>query len=418
MAATAAAAAAGADAGGRAEVVPGASGTPAADTTADWPALFRAAGLPLEAFRREVPLVNPRVPADHAVGWTGVLSGESDKPFHIAAASCRGKPVYFELIAPWERNSRKEESMAAAEVAPAMILGVAFLAILVVILFLAWRALRSGRGDRRSARRVAFLLFGLQFIRGVITSDMVASIDGVGVIFNAFLVALLIGLAIYPAYLVLEPFVRRYWPHAIISWARLFSGRLRDPMVGRDVLAGCVLAGVNCLLFDVSFASAKWIGLAPPDPGGFDAMVLRGGRQAIGTLVAQPVVLLVAVGWFFLYLFTLILFKRRKLAVAVTIGVLSLSAFGFLRSLGWIGVLLQVLRVAVIVLAMVRLGMLTTLISFAVTILMQSYPVTFDFSHWYAGIGLIGFLAALSLAAWGAWRAAAGQPLFRDEPSG
>ena len=125
-----------------------------------------------------------------------------------------------------------------------------------------------------------------------------------------------------------------------------------------------------------------------------------------------------AVGWFFLYLFTLILFKRRKLAVAVTIGVLSLSAFGFLRSLGWIGVLLQVLRVAVIVLAMVRLGMLTTLISFAVTILMQSYPVTFDFSHWYAGIGLIGFLAALSLAAWGAWRAAAGQPLFRDEPSG
>jgi len=44
-------------------------------------------------------------------------------------------------------------------------------------------------------------------------------------------------------YLALEPIVRRRWPDSIISWSRLLAGRLRDPLVGRDILIGC-LAGV------------------------------------------------------------------------------------------------------------------------------------------------------------------------------
>src|SRR6185436_4012106 len=31
---------------------------------------------------------------------------------------------------------------------------------------------------------------------------------------------------------------RRRWPDLLISWSRLMSGRVRDPMVGRDVLIG------------------------------------------------------------------------------------------------------------------------------------------------------------------------------------
>ena len=45
-------------------------------------------------------------------------------------------------------------------------------------------------------------------------------------------------------YISLEPYVRRWWPHTLISWARLLSGRVRDPLVGRDVLAG-LLAGIG-----------------------------------------------------------------------------------------------------------------------------------------------------------------------------
>ncbi len=35
--------------------------------------------------------------------------------------------------------------------------------------------------------------------------------------------------------------MRRRWPHAIISWTRLLSGRFNDPLVGRDLLAVVVL---------------------------------------------------------------------------------------------------------------------------------------------------------------------------------
>ena len=41
-------------------------------------------------------------------------------------------------------------------------------------------------------------------------------------------------------YIALEPFLRRRWPHRIISWNRLLRGNLRDPLVGRDILIGAL----------------------------------------------------------------------------------------------------------------------------------------------------------------------------------
>ena len=49
--------------------------------------------------------------------------------------------------------------------------------------------------------------------------------------------------------LAVEPFLRRRWPRTIAGWNRLFAGRVRDPLVGRDVLFG-LTAGVG---------SAVWV---------------------------------------------------------------------------------------------------------------------------------------------------------------
>ena len=46
------------------------------------------------------------------------------------------------------------------------------------------------------------------------------------------------GLFSWLAYISAEPYVRRWWPEALVSWARLLAGRGRDPLVGRDVLMG------------------------------------------------------------------------------------------------------------------------------------------------------------------------------------
>ena len=38
--------------------------------------------------------------------------------------------------------------------------------------------------------------------------------------------------------------MRRRWPATLVSWSRLLAGGLRDPLVGRDVLAGCLIGAV------------------------------------------------------------------------------------------------------------------------------------------------------------------------------
>ena len=64
-------------------------------------------------------------------------------------------------------------------------------------------------------------------------------------------------------YLALEPYVRRYWPQAIISWTRVLGGRWRDPLVGRDVLYGVILGVLFCDLYGLRYHLEARLG-APP----------------------------------------------------------------------------------------------------------------------------------------------------------
>ena len=50
----------------------------------------------------------------------------------------------------------------------------------------------------------------------------------------------------YLVYLALEPFVRRSWPTMLVGWSRALSGRVPDPVVGRDLIVG-VVAGLVSL---------------------------------------------------------------------------------------------------------------------------------------------------------------------------
>src|SRR5712691_2614762 len=65
---------------------------------------------------------------------------------------------------------------------------------------------------------------------------------GKALAFSLFLAAF-----VWLTYMALEPFARRRWPDLLISWTRLLSGRLRDPLVGRDILIG-ILAGASVAL--------------------------------------------------------------------------------------------------------------------------------------------------------------------------
>jgi hypothetical protein len=74
-------------------------------------------------------------------------------------------------------------------------------------------------------------------------------------------------------YLALEPIARRYWPQSLISWSRLVTGKVSDPLVCRDVLAGVTLFAGWLLLY---IAALHLVGYTKLETGD-ELALLHGG---------------------------------------------------------------------------------------------------------------------------------------------
>ena len=71
-------------------------------------------------------------------------------------------------------------------------------------------------------------------------------------------------------------------------------------------------------------------------------------------------------------------------------------------------------QVAVLVVLM-RFGLLALVAAFMFSFLLGAFPITVDFSTWYAAGSLLAMLAVVAVAGYGFHTALAGRPLFRDE---
>ena len=61
-------------------------------------------------------------------------------------------------------------------------------------------------------------------------------------------------------YVAVEPYVRRYWPQSLTSWSRVFEGRMRDPLVGRDILFGATAGVVSMVVAMIGYSGQSWLG--------------------------------------------------------------------------------------------------------------------------------------------------------------
>ena len=229
--------------------------------------------------------------------------------------------------------------------------------------------------------------------------------------------ALLYGLS----YLAMEPAVRRRWPWRITAWNRLLDGRLRDPMVGRDLLIGLALGTAVLLVLRVGWLTAAWAGV-PPIPltgtGPF-ALQIPGPPTPLYVLLSFVLLSIIVPVLYLLLSFLLFLALRREwlawgavwlLFVALyTAPLLGPSPAGNALIVFWYG-----LRVGLQVFALARFGLLAFAGLIECTELLSLVPLTADLSAWYAYQGVVMALIIVGLAVYAFFTATRGQRLFGE----
>src|SRR5882757_4874472 len=226
------------------------SSAPSAPSPFDWSVLFAFAGLEQSQFQSAQPIWNTLAAGDTRVAWTGMWPGTT-RPLRIEAASWRGKPVFFSLIGEWTKPERAKGDERTTGDKVRSLLSVALLFFMVLgAAFLARRNYLQGRSDRSGAARLAFAMLGLEMALWLCRGHFVPDLSTTFFLFVlAVSTALCISGTTWLFYLALEPWVRRKWPQTIISWSRLLSGQVRDPLVGRDTLFGVILGVTWILIF-------------------------------------------------------------------------------------------------------------------------------------------------------------------------
>lgn len=211
-------------------------------------------------------------------------------------------------------------------------------------------------------------------------------------------------------YIALEPYLRQRWPHRIVSWSRLLTGRLRDPLVGRDLLIGG-LFGLAIILVDyASFLVPKWIGLSPIVPGSINPDTLFGVRRLFGQICHMQVESLVTgFGTMILILLSYLGLRREWLAVT-TVWLLLVSVRALGESATSPAQMLSIaVQLALFMIVLMRYGLLAGIAAQFFT-WWWHFPMTADFSSWYAGSGQFAIVIATGLAVYGFYTCLGRQP--------
>ncbi|HEX4378856.1 MAG TPA: serine/threonine-protein kinase, partial [Candidatus Acidoferrum sp.] len=378
----------------------------------DWGALFAAAEIDPSQLKSAASTWNSLAASDYREAWDGTWPG-SGRPLHVEAASLRGKPVYFALSGPWTKASRMPppEQKGSARFKNLISLTIVSL-ILAGGLFFAFLNLKRGRGDRVGAWRLACAAFTLQIVTYLFRAHFVASSDLIGVVFVAVATSLLYAGSMWLLYIALEPYVRRNWPQTIISWTRLVSGKLRDPLVGRDMVSGVLLGMAWVLIFEIGNLFSIRMG----DALQFGSGDLLGGfREAIGYYFNVAGNSIQGALAFFLMLVLIKLIVRNQwLAVAVFIAIQTTP-----RLLGSDHVLLDLVVWVIVYLiaavAVVRFGLIALGIGVFVADVLLNVPYSLDFSNWYAAHNLLLVFSFFAIGVWGFYLSLGGKKLIKDE---
>ncbi len=377
----------------------------------DWAPLFSAAGLDPRRFRPVAPAPASTAYVDARAAWEGSRAGPPDPSprVRIEAGSLRGTPIYFRLV---ELGKMAGSSADSRWYAGAVLIHNSFqVAVACLALLLAVRNVRLGRADTRWALRLGGFVCGAFLLISLLSAAAVPEEPGC---WQRFLGKSL-GMAglIVTCYLGLEPTLRKNRPERIVSWLRLLSGRLGDPLVGRDVAVGTLLGTGMTLVLGAGWVLGQWA-------GGTGAATIRldlvQGTAAgfLGYLLANLMVSLLIPLSFLIFLTALRTVLRHEFLAVAACWALETAMLLLLDDGPALTAPLVGLACALFVLAWARFGLLAGVVQYLTFIISMDYLAMIgDLSAWYAWVGIFGLAAVLGLATYGCLVATGGQAWLR-----
>ena len=379
----------------------------------DWNALFAAAALDPARFQPAEPQWLPEVGFDSRAAWTGAFPNAPKIPLRVEAASWRGKPVYFHLIGPWTRpwRMREAETSAGARAAEIVVLTIICLVFIVAAL-MARRNVRLNRSDVRGAARLGGFMFLVYMLKYAFSMDHIPNDGELGLIVDAMSEALFAAALMWVLYLALEPIVRRRWPQTIVSWSRILGGKLRDPLVGGDILIG-VAFGLFWVLVLQGAAVIGWNlgGLLEPNGMSVASGIRHLTASALGHIAGG---VMFAFGTFLLMFLLRWILRRDWLAAGSFVAIFMLVS-GLSSSERLVSLPVAALVYGAFVLLLLRYGIFPLVVSIFTADFLLAAPLTLDFSAWYIASSLTALLAVLAVAFYGFRCTVAGQRLFELE---
>ena len=376
----------------------------------DWSALFKLADLDMGMFKPVEPKGLPQVTFDQRSEWKGTISQHIPHEFRVEAAAYRGRLVHFSVAVDWG-------DPPAAPPASGPDWGSRFSLLLytsayVFAAWMAWNNWKAGRTDRLGAWRLAILMAAGAFSTCLLAAHYNTFMNFNRAMSNWLAVSIFVGVLFGTMYMAFEPHVRKRWPEMLVGWARLFSGRFTDPLVGRHVLYGVAGAMGAGLLAGVSNMAEKSLRL---DPMVGDLQALTGVRFHFATftsLFANTIGR--ATFMVFLLLGLRVLLRNQWLALAATASIFS-AMIAVNSALPWFVFGIAFLMNGLMLFYLLRFGYLATVVVMTCNYFMGHFPPDLHWANWYASSSTLCILFLAFLTAYGFRVATAGQKTLADD---
>jgi serine/threonine-protein kinase len=393
------------------------SGENAAGGADPWGSLFDAAGLTLASFHEVPSRWSPRGDADVRRAWEGRLPELGDQAVRVEAAAHRGRPIFFSVLPPWTTGGRSAAApRGAVERLLSTLTVVLTAALLIAAAGLARRHLRTGRGDRRGAFRTAAVLFVALSFALILGARVYAApeveYENLARILS---VSLYLSTTVWLTYVALEPYVRRFWPQLLIGWTRALSGRLRDPLVGRDILVGVAAGMVGALLIASRMLVPRALGWPLATPQLPEAAILYGTRFAMSSAVQilrrAIVDSMQIVG---IVVFLKIVLRRNWVVLLLgMLAVMPLAMSGtFAGEQLALELAISMTGIALVFTVLLRFGLLSLVITIYTFLALEGFPLTTNLSRPYAGAAVLLSVALVALSLFGFYASRGDEQLF------